>query len=209
MIKNVIFDNGGVIVKYSYNTYLDYFCFVCEVQNKLNSIFLTNEWEELSKGNITTEEFLNKMVNLYPDYKKEISEILDYTNLKYLLPVYKETIEFIKLLRKNKIRTYLLTDIVEDTIKYLNETINNFECLFDGIVYSNKVHMLKKEGIVFDYIINKFKLNPEETLFIDDTLVNIEQAKKRNILTYRFLNVNDIDDIKKLVFNNNDIDCNK
>ena len=46
-------------------------------------------------------------------------------------------------------------------------------------------------------------------LFIDDTLVNIEQAKKRNILIYRFLNVNDIDDIKKLVFNNNDIDCNK
>ena len=39
MIKNIVFDNGGVIVKYSEKTYLDYFCFEKEKQEKLDTLF--------------------------------------------------------------------------------------------------------------------------------------------------------------------------
>lgn len=200
MIKNIIFDNGGVIVKYSYETYLDYFKFDINVQNDLNTLFTTQAWGDLSKGLITHEDFFNICINKFPHYKEEITKILDKNNLIHLIPVYNETVEFIKELKSNNYKVFLLSDIVEDTIWYLNKYIDNFESLFDGLVYSCRVGMVKKEGKVFDYILDKYNLNPNETLFLDDSITNLNEASKKNILTYRFLNPSiDINRIKELI----------
>ena len=198
MIKNIIFDNGGVIVKYSASTYLNYFNFDKKVEDDLNTLFSTDKWVELSKGIINDVEFLEYCISVFPHYKKEIEMMLSYDNIKYLLPVYNETLNFIDRLKLKGYKVYLLSDIIEDTIRYMNEVVPSFESLFDGIVYSCRVGMVKKEGMVFDYILKEYNLDPEETLFLDDSITNINEANKRCIVTYRIIDpIVDIPNIEK------------
>lgn len=200
MIKNIVFDNGGVIVKYSAETYLDYFKFTEDKQKDLDQLFVSNEWTSFAKGYISSDEFKLYATNRFPEYYDDVLKILDVNNLKYMIPPYIETLEFIKKLKSDGYNIYLLTDINEDTIQYLKEEIEDFEVLFDGIVYSCRVGMVKKEGKVFSYLLDTLNLNPEETLFLDDSIKNLEEAEKFNIKTYRFLDPKiDIPKIEHLI----------
>lgn len=197
MIKNIVFDNGGVIVKYSAKTYLDYFNYEREKQEKLDTLFASDEWTKFAKGEWSSEDFKEFALKQFPEYTKEVIEILDVENLKFMIPPYKETLDFIDFLKKANYKVYLLTDINEDTIKYMKSEIEDFENIFDGIVYSCRVGMVKKDGKVFDYLLKTFDLIPEETLFLDDTVRNLEEANKYGIQTYRFLDpLTDIQKIK-------------
>lgn len=200
MIKNVVFDNGGVIVEYSAETYLNYFKLPKETQNELNQLFTTKEWVSFAKGEITSQDFKNYAVNKFPQYKDIVLSILDVKNLKFMIPPYTKTINFIKNLKRHNFRVFLLSDINEDTIKYLNEEIPDFESLFDGVMYSCRIGMIKKEGVIFHELLKKYSLLPQETLFIDDNEINLKMAQKYNINTYRFSNPNqDIQLINKLL----------
>ena len=59
---------------------------------------------------------------------------------------------------------------------------------FNGVVVSSDIHMIKPYEGIYKYILEKYKLNPEECLFIDDRLENIEGAKKVNIKVELFKN---------------------
>ena len=52
---------------------------------------------------------------------------------------------------------------------------------FTGIVVSSDIHMLKPNADIYKYILNKYNLKAEESLFIDDREDNVEGAKKVNI----------------------------
>ena len=198
MIKNIIFDNGGVIVKYSPEIYLDYFNFEKDKQKELDKLFVSEEWIRFSKGEITSLEFKEYAIKRFPEYTKEVLQILDVDNLRFMIPPYRISIEFIKELKQKGYKTYLLSDINEDTTTYLNKEIEGFEDLFDGIMYSCRVGMVKKDGNIFNEILNKFSINPEETLFLDDSAINLKQAKKYKIHTYKVLEPSkDIKKIKK------------
>lgn len=188
MIKNIVFDNGGVIVKYSAKTYLNYFKFKKTKKQELDKLFTSSKWVEFAKGEITSEQFKEYALNTCTKYKEDVLKVLDKENLKFLLPIYDKTINFIKELKQKGYNVYLLSDINEDTIYYMNKAVDNFESLFDGLVYSCRVGMVKKDGEVFNYLLNTFNLKAEETLFLDDIRTNLERAKEKGIKTYRFLN---------------------
>lgn len=200
MIKNVVFDNGGVIVKYSKETYLDFFDFQKEEADTLNLLFCSREWIKLAKGEISSDDFKEYAVNRFPQYKNDVFRVLDVNNLKFMIPPHKKTIDFVKRLKQNSFNVFLLSDINEDTIKYLNSEIPNFEKLFDGIMYSCREGCVKKEGKIFDKLLKKYSLTPEECLFVDDSDENLKQAQKYKIKTYKFLDPNiDIEKIMKLL----------
>lgn len=200
MIKNIVFDNGGVIVKYSFETYLDWFNFDKPLQQQFNELFKSSQWVQLSKGEITSKEFEEYAVSVFPQYEKEVKAILDVENLKHLIPPYQQTLDYIDSLRERGYKVFLLSDIVEDTITYMKQAVDNWEEMFDGIVYSCRVGMVKKEGKVFDYLLKKFELVAEETLFVDDTVRNLQEAEKYGIKTLRFLDPEkDISRIDKVI----------
>ena len=200
MIKNIIFDNGGVIVKYSNETYLDYFNFPEEKKKELMKVFSTKEYVELSKGNMTHPEFNDFAVNMFPQYREDVLKMLDSNNYKHLIPVYPQMIKYIKDLRKRGYKLYLLTNILEDTIEYMIKEVEGFEDLFDGIVYSSRVGMTKRDDAIFTYILEKYNINPHETLFLDDTLSNLKRSEKFGIKTYQFLDPDkDILAVEKLL----------
>ena len=74
----------------------------------------------------------------------------------------------------------------------------NLEILFYSIVWSYKINIIKLYDDIYQYLINTFKLNSKECLFIDDRQDNIDTANKYGIKG-RKINRNDYNDILKVL----------
>jgi HAD superfamily hydrolase (TIGR01509 family) len=63
---------------------------------------------------------------------------------------------------------------------------------FDGGIISCKEKLMKPEKEIYDKLIEKYKINPKESIFIDDTKVNVESAKKLGFEAILFTNSKDL-----------------
>ena len=201
MIKNVIFDIGGVIVKFKRDNYLDCFEFDEKTKNILiNDVVFSKDFSLVSTGKMNIEDSIESSKKRHPELTKEIDMINDINNFKIMMPPHEQTLSLIKQLKQQGFKLYIISDIDEHMIAYLNQEIDGFEDFFDGISYSCRVGMVKKHGDVFDYVLEKYKLNPQETLFVDDVERNLAQAKLRGIQTLQFVSETEsVNEIKKLL----------
>ena len=58
----------------------------------------------------------------------------------------------------------------------------------DGGILSYKEHVIKPQPEIYDLLIKRYNLVPEECVFMDDTLVNVEGAEKAGIHGIHFQN---------------------
>ena len=103
-----------------------------------------------------------------------------------------KNLEYIKKLKAMGDKIYLLTNITEDGYNYINNVMN-IEAVFDGGIYSYQEHVIKPNSTIYNLLIDRFKLNKEETIFFDDKEKNIIAACNVGIIGIVF---NSIDDIK-------------
>ncbi|MFI3136327.1 MAG: HAD-IA family hydrolase [Methylococcaceae bacterium] len=70
-------------------------------------------------------------------------------------------------------------------IEYLEQRYDFWD-VFSDVVVSCRVQFCKPEPEIFEYILGKHALNPSETLFIDDTALNLTAAATLGIQTLLF-----------------------
>jgi putative hydrolase of the HAD superfamily len=63
-----------------------------------------------------------------------------------------------------------------------------FNSLFDKAYYSHEIGLRKPDAEAFEYVLNENNLKPEETLFIDDSIQNIEGARRVGMPTIHLEN---------------------
>ena len=110
----------------------------------------------------------------------------------------KELLELRSKLKLNNYNVYILSDNNKEAIEYY-ESNNLFDSI-DGYIISYEYNKLKRDGILFDILLNKYNLNPNECYFIDDLEININEAKKHGIKGYLYNN--DINDLYDDMVNN-------
>ena len=97
MIKNIIFDIGGVLLDYNPKTYLDKIDVSENKRKILNDIIFHNtKWRDCLNGIIDNNELINYLTKFNPEYREEIEKILKEENLKYMLPPKQEVIDYFK-----------------------------------------------------------------------------------------------------------------
>ena len=173
-IKNIIFDIGGVLTIGKTYTVLDNLDIDSNTYNDLKRFF--DNCEELDLGTMTLEEKFNNC-----NFDKEIE--LKYK--EYVINYYKhrkfntELFDLIKRLKKNNYNVYILSDNNKELYNYYrsSELFKNI----DGWVLSCDYGTIKKDGKLFDIILDKFNLNPSECYFIDDNEINVNEAKNHKI----------------------------
>ena len=70
--------------------------------------------------------------------------------------------------------------------------------LFDGLLISGEDKLIKPDYAIYQLARDRFNLNPEETVFIDDKLENIQAAQEMNFKTIHLTDPNIIKkEIKK------------
>ncbi len=90
---------------------------------------------------------------------------------------------------KTKYRTFLLSNNNEIhynwIINYLQKEfgLNNYDNFFEKAYFSQQMKLRKPNVNIFEQVIKDNHLNPDETLFIDDSPQHIEGAKKAGLPT--------------------------
>lgn len=184
MIKNVVFDIGNVLINFKPFEFLrERFADEAVVQTVYKTIFESKEWPELDRGTITEEEATENFCRYCSEYEAEIREVMREWH-SMLTPI-EATVDIFKELKQKGYKIYVLSNY---HMKAFESTYNNNEFfkLADGMVVSHKINMLKPEPEIYDFLLKEYSLIAEETLFIDDTLANIEGANKAGIKTIFF-----------------------
>ena len=174
MIKNIILDMGNVLFDYNPQIPLNQYCETEEEREIIRrELFEGPEWVLRDLGNITEEEARGQIEKriakeLYHPLRNCMERWTDS-----MLPI-KEAQEFVEYIMKQGYKVYVLSNASDAFYDYFPR----FRPIedFDGIVVSADIHMIKPDAGIYRYLTDKYNLESEECLFIDDRKENVDTA---------------------------------
>ncbi|MEL6976341.1 MAG: HAD family phosphatase, partial [Bacteroidota bacterium] len=148
---------------------------------------LQNLFNVYEKGTISSDAFLNATAQRFP--KASRAELVAAWNA-ILLDFPDTRLEFLEQLAvEGRYRLFLLSNTNEIHIDHVKkvmgqEKFNRFQNAFEVFYLSYEMGMRKPDSEIFQFVLDQNQLQPEETLFVDDTLENISSAKSLGIQTW-------------------------
>lgn len=202
MIKTIIFDFGDVFLD------LD----KAATKRELEKLKISEFSEEMiennlqyEKGLITSEEFVGAYCSNFPQLSKE-AFTKSWNAILVKFPEHR--LRFLQQLsEKGKYELILLSNTNDIHIEWVKQNVDFFEefkkC-FDAFYLSQELNLRKPDHSIFEFVLQQHNLDPQETLFIDDTPENTEAAAELNIHTWNIdpssQDVVDLFQIKKELF---------
>lgn len=198
MIKNIIFDLGNVIINYNQKKIISNFTKKEEeIKYIYDEIFHAQEWTLMDLGNITNDEAI-EIINKRNESKYE-TLTQDFLHEWYKKqPINRDVVEIAKTLKKNGYNLFVLSNMANQTYEYFKN--DEFFGLCTGILISAQEHIKKPDEKVYRLLLDRYNLNAEECLFIDDDYSgkNYETANKIGIKGRKIV-PNQAEDVKKLL----------
>ncbi len=182
MIKTIIFDYAGVItptrdkIKFAEKNSES---FNMTQQDLLDVLY--KNWDSAAINQMSSSEYWNQIgLDLSMDPKKIKKMVM------HAFPIEPRIVSLIDNLQ-DKFTLVMLSNQIED---WLEEVIdqNNLRNKFNYFANSYQLGISKPDSKIFLAALEKAGSKPNETLFIDDSLKNIEAAKKLGINTIKFEN---------------------
>lgn len=191
MIKNIVFDLGGVLVDFNPENYLNHIGFdKNDITLFTDIVFYSKEWSEYTTSKYTIKQTAENIIKKYPQYEEKINRIIDNIDYKCILFEIINTAEYLKELKEEGYNIYVLSDLNIDSYKY-NKQFKFFD-MVQGGVYSFEVGTTKPNGNNYKTLLEKYKLVPDETIFIDDRFENIKAANKFGIHGIHFTTLDEV-----------------
>ena len=198
MINTIIFDLGGVLIDWNpRNLYRKIFDDEKEMEFFLREI-TTPLWNELQDGGRPLQEATDWLVARHVGYEKEIRAYYGRWTEMLNGPI-QATVDILeRLIQQNKYPIYALTNWSHETFPIAQE---RFEFLkwFKAILVSGIEKMKKPDREIFELMLTRYQIKASETVFIDDSLRNIEGAKAVGLQTIHFQSSNQLaEELKKM-----------
>ena len=86
------------------------------------------------------------------------------------------------------IRTAILSNMGDSVLESIKREFRWID-EFDVLVWSYQLHLAKPDPAIYRYALERLATRPEETLFIDDKLVNVEAAQALGMKALEFTTV--------------------
>ncbi|MEQ1676039.1 MAG: HAD family phosphatase [Chitinophagaceae bacterium] len=184
-IKTIIFDLGGVLIDwnpmYVYGEYFD----TIEKRDYFFQHICTTEWNEEQDAGRSIVEATQVLITKFPDWEKPIRDYYGRWTDMLNGPIH-ETVELFRQLKESgKYKLYALTNWQADLF---NIALVRYDFLqwFDGRVVSGEEKMRKPFPEFYKVLLNRYDVKPEEALFIDDNLRNVQAAEQLGIKSIHF-----------------------
>ncbi len=178
-VKNVVFDLGQVLLKYDWEGYLHSLGYEGELfEIMADAIFRNQDWVTGDAGTVTPEEWGQLFVENAPEYEADIRKV--FSGIRNTISQFPYVKRWIDLLKKEGYRLYFLSNYSE---KLHKDTVHHMDFMeeFDGGIFSYEVKCIKPDLKIYELLLEKYHLNPEETIFYDDRKENVDAALKLGI----------------------------
>jgi len=192
-IKNIIFDFGGVLIDWNPRYfYKDVFTDIKEMEYFLSEVW-SPQWNMKHDAGYSFSEITHELQELHPKYRNEI-EMYQQNWQKMIKGEISENTELLNTL-KSKYRLFGLTNWSAEAFPVIYPKYEFFK-VFEGIVVSGEERLVKPGKEIYQLLLNRYDLLETESLFIDDSLKNIETA---NELGFSTIHINGTQNLKELL----------
>ena len=186
MIKNIVFDLGGVIFKIDKNQAIRRFNEVGfgDAASYLDSFAQVGIFGDLESGKITSEQFRSQLSELAG---KELTlEDCAYGWQGYAVDLPQRNLDKLIELRQRGFRLSLLSNTNPFMMQWVRSSAfdgrgHGLDHYFDALYLSYEMGIMKPENRIFKMMLEKENAKPEETVFIDDSAHNTEVAASLGI----------------------------
>ena len=186
MITTIIFDIGNVLADFTWKEHYESFGYDDAMVERLaKATVMSPMWNENDRGVMTTEELLQAFVGYDPEIEQDIRKVLE--NVKTMVIRNDYAIPWIHDLKRKGYRVLYLSNFSEKAEKDCAYALD-FIPYTDGGILSYQEKLIKPMPEIYELLIKRYGLVPEECVFLDDTKANLDGAEKFGIHTIHFRN---------------------
>lgn len=175
MIRNIIFDIGNVLTDFRWNDFLRDKGFDEEMTKRIaKASILTPLWNEVDRGVWSREKLLQEFTRMDPEIEAELHRAFD--NVTGMVTKREYAIPWLQELKAKGYRVYYLSNFSEKAYEDCMEALD-FLPFMDGGILSYRDHVIKPDAEIYRLLLSRYSLKAEESVFLDDTLPNVEAAR--------------------------------
>jgi putative hydrolase of the HAD superfamily len=186
VVKNVIFDLGGVVIEWNPERILEGYYADPQMRAIMKTaLFLHPDWLQLDRGTLSEADLLVRAGDRTGRPPAELAGLLDA--VRESLHAKPDTVALLDKLSARGVPLYCLSNISSDIFAYLRGRHSFWE-VFRGTVISGDLKMMKPEREIFEFLLHRYGLVAQETVFVDDNAPNVEAARALGIHAVWFKN---------------------
>lgn len=183
-IKNIIFDFGGVLMDWDPRYFFkDYFNDDEKMEYFLEHI-AQPQWNEEQDRGRSLAEGTEIQVKKFPEWEKQLRAYYDNWTvmLKSDIP---QNVDILRRLEKTEYQLFGLTNWSEETFPYALENYDFFRIFNGKIVVSGTEKLIKPDPKIWHVLLERYNLQADESVFIDDNPRNIDMARSLGFTTIK------------------------
>lgn len=189
-VRNVVFDFGGVLVTWRPQEIIDSFYAEPQLRDALRThAFQHDDWLDMDRGTLDEATVASRCAARMARPETELRALFDHVRAA-LQPI-EPTVALLRELRERGFKLYGLSNMSATIFAYLAERHDFFK-LFDGIVVSAAVKLLKPEAAIYEHLRDRFELDFAESVFIDDLARNVESARRVGLPAIQFTSTDQV-----------------
>jgi len=183
-IKSVVFDIGGVLIDWNpRHLYRKIFSSEEEMERFLSEV-CTYEWNVQQDGGTLFSVATAELSAKFPAYSDKIA--LYYGRWEEMLGgELTDTVNLFNELKSAGMPLYALTNWSHEAFPVAYERYG-FMKQFDGIVVSGYEKLLKPDHAIYRVLMDRYNVNPAESVYIDDNKANAEAAAELGFHSIHF-----------------------
>ena len=184
MIRTIISDIGNVLSGFTWYDFYKSKGYSEEMVERLAKATVGSDiWKEHDRGVLSEEEILNRFIANDPELEEDLRKTL--ANVRGIMERYDYAIPWIEELKAKGYQFLVLSNFSR---KVLRECWSELDFLpyVDGGILSCQDKLIKPMPEIYSLILSRYHLKPEECVFMDDILENVEAARRAGINAFVF-----------------------
>lgn len=182
-MKNIVFDLGGVVVDWNPGRLIREYPGDPEMPVALfEKGFFERFWPDYDRGRVSQTDIVKEIGRFTGRCYAECWDFVEF--IKHSLRDLPVTQRFIKELSERGYRLFCLSNMSVEFYDYLKD--REVFSYFEGQIISALEHVIKPEKEIYEVLMNRYDVVPEESVFIDDLEQNIKAARQLGFHTVHF-----------------------
>lgn len=185
MIRNIIFDIGNVLTDFRWKDFLLDKGFDEQMVERIADATVRSDvWCEYDRGVWSEDQLLEAFIRNDPDIREELHRAFD--DFHGMVTIRDYAIPWLKELREKGYRVLYLSNFSHKAEVECADSLA-FLPYMDGGILSYQDKLIKPDPKIYELLLSRYGLAAEESVFMDDTPVNVEAARKAGIHGIHFL----------------------